>query len=245
MKIEEYGKENAGTIVFLHGANFVHCFGRQYCLADRYHLIVPHIKGFGAEADRVFDADTCVKELAEFIRSLDRKVLLVGFSLGAQLAFRLISEYPALFCSAILVSPWLNKTDAAISKALEENQKQLASLKKKWLCSLIGRMNGLPAAQRKEFVAQMQKVQPETIRNCVNNGITLESVPAFRDVPFPVLALAGGKEQPDVIACVKELQARNPNCRYQIWDRAAHNIPPVFVKRFNALITETAAQTLV
>lgn len=240
MKTEEYGKENADIIVFLHGANFVHSFGRQYCLAERYHLIVPHIMGFGAEADRVFDAETCVKELAAFIKGLDRKVLLVGFSLGAQLGFRLISEYPELFYAAILVSPWLNKTEAAVSKALAENEKQLASLKKKWLCNLIGRMNGLPAAQRKEFVAQMQKVRPETIRNCVNNSITLESEPAFRDVPFPVIALAGGKEQPDVVACVKELQARNPHCRYQIWDKAAHNIPPVFAKRFNALITETA-----
>ena len=242
MVIEEYGKENDGIIVFLHGANFVHSFGRQYCLAAQYHLVVPHIMGFGAEADRVFDADVCVQELAGCIRRFDRKVLLVGFSLGAQIGFRLISEYPELFRSAILVSPWLNKTEAAISAALEENQKQLASLKKKWLCNLIGLMNGLPAAQRKEFVAQMQKVQPATIRNCVNNGITLESVPAFRDVPFPVIALAGGKEQPDVIASVKELQARNPNCRCQIWDKAAHNIPPVFAKRFNALIQEAAEE---
>ena len=240
MRVEEYGKENAEVIVFLHGAIFVHSFGRQYCLAERYHLIVPHIMGFGAEADRVFDADVCVMELAGFLRSLDKKVLLAGFSLGAQLAFRLISEYPELFCAAILVSPWLNKTEAAITAALEENQKQLASLKKKWLCNLIGLMNGLPSAQRKEFVAQMQKVRPETIRNCVNNGITLESEPAFRDVPFPVIALAGGKEQPDVIDSVKALQARNPNCRCQIWGKAAHNIPPVFAKQFNALIQKTA-----
>lgn len=41
MHYYEYGKENDKTIVFLHGANFVHSFGRQYPLAEKYHLIIP------------------------------------------------------------------------------------------------------------------------------------------------------------------------------------------------------------
>ena len=39
MKIEEYGKENSSIIVMLHGANFVHCFGKQYCLSDKCSFI--------------------------------------------------------------------------------------------------------------------------------------------------------------------------------------------------------------
>lgn len=35
MHYYEYGKENDKTIVFLHGANFVHSFGRQYPLAEK------------------------------------------------------------------------------------------------------------------------------------------------------------------------------------------------------------------
>ena len=76
MKVEEYGKENESVIVMLHGANFVHCFGRQYFLAEKYHIVVPHIMGFGNEADRIFDADICVQEIAEYIKDFDKKVLL-------------------------------------------------------------------------------------------------------------------------------------------------------------------------
>ena len=71
MWMEEYGKENEKIIVMLHGANFVHSFDRQYVLASEYHIIVPHIMGFGNEADRIFDTETCVKELAEYIQSLN------------------------------------------------------------------------------------------------------------------------------------------------------------------------------
>ena len=236
MRIEEYGKENDKIIVMLHGAYFVHSFGRQYVLANRYHIIVPHIMGFGSEADRTFDAEACTKELAVFIRTLGKKVTLVGFSLGAQLALKLVSEYEDLFNAAIVVSPWLMKEEVYMEKILEQNLKQLASLKKRWLCHLIGTMNGLPPAQRKEFVAQMQHVKEETVRNVVFNGITLENLSGFAGISVPVIALAGAKEDDAVKDSVKELSRMNSSCRYEIWDKAGHNIPPLSAKRFNYLI---------
>ena len=224
----------------LHGANFVHCFGRQYTLAEKYHIVVPHIMGFGKEAHKVFDADICISELADYTRSFDSKVLLIGFSLGAQLAFKLISEHPDLFYAAIIVSPWLNKEQPELSEVLRMNEKQFYSLKKKWLCNIIGMMNGLPSAQRKEFVRQMQEVKVETIRNSVDNGITFDSTQGFENVDFPVIALAGAKEHRSVLNSVKEMAETNNNCRYEIWEKAAHNIPPMFSERFNKLIMETA-----
>lgn len=58
MHVEEYGMENKEIIVMLHGANFVHSFGRQYVLAEKYHLIVPHLMGYGKETDKIFDTDS-------------------------------------------------------------------------------------------------------------------------------------------------------------------------------------------
>ena len=243
MYVEEYGKDNKSVIVMLHGANFVHCFGRQYSLAEQVRLVVPHIMGFGKEAERVFDTETCIRELAGYIRSFGDKVLLIGFSLGAQLAYKLISEYPDLFYAAIIVSPWLNKEEPELSKVLRMNEKQLSSLKKKGLCNVIGMMNGLPSAQRKEFVRQMQEVKIETIRNSVDNGITFDSVRGFEKVDFPVIALAGGKEQQSVLDSVKRMAEINRNCRCEIWEKAAHNIPPMFSERFNQLITDTLRRT--
>lgn len=242
MQIEEYGKENKKIIVMLHAANFVHTFNRQYVLAREYHIIVPHIMGFGNEADRIFDTGTCVNELAEYIQSLNQRVLLVGFSFGAQLAFKLVAEHESLFCGAILVSPWLIKEEPMLSKVLKMNEKQFASFKKRWLCSIIGRMNGLSGEQRKKFVEQMQAVKIETIRNSVDNGITLDNVEGFADVTIPVIALAGGKEQKEVTVGVKEMAAINKNCCYEIYEKAAHNIPPVHYKKFNALICEMAEE---
>lgn len=239
MYFYEYGKENERIVVMLHGANFVHSFGRQYALADKYHLVIPHITGFGDAAETVFETEACAQELAEFIKGFGKKVTLVGFSLGAQIAVKLIAEHEELFNSAIIVSPWLIKEAPMLSKVLQENEKQFASFKKKWLCRIIGTMNGLPPKQCKEFVQQMQNVKADTIRNCVDNKITLSTVPKFTGVKIPVIALAGKKEQEEVRNSVIGLSLMSKSCRHEIWDRAAHNIPPLFAKRFNALLKET------
>lgn len=236
MHFEEFGKEHEKTIVMLHAANYVHVFAKQYCLADEYHIIVPHLMGYGDETDKTFNTDEQIKTLAEFISSLGKKVALVGFSLGAQVGFKLLAEHPELFTCAVLVSPWLIKDRETLDKVVAANEKQLATFKKKWLCGLIARMNGFTKEQRISFVEQMQKVTPETVRNAVDNGITLESVSGFDKVEVPILALAGAKEQDFVRDGVKKLSEMSKNCTSEIWEKAAHNIPPMFAKQFNERI---------
>lgn len=192
--------------------------------------------GFGDNTEKVFQTEECIEELAKYIKSLNKKVSLVGFSLGAQLAFKLVAEYEDLFQSAIIVSPWLIKDESELLKAEELNIKQYKQLQNKFMCRLIGTINGLPPKACKEFVLQMQNVKEQTIRNIVYNGITIESVSRFADVSIPVIALAGGKEQADILNSVRKMAEINRNCTFEIWDKAAHNIPPMFAKRFNELI---------
>lgn len=238
MYLEEYGKENKEIIVMLHGANFVHSFQKQYELAEEYHLIIPHLMGFGKATDQVFHTDEQIEELLTYLSAFDQKVLLVGFSLGAQLAYKLLAEHPELFTAGILVSPWLDKREDMLQFVRKQNVKQYKLFKKKGICNLVGRMNGLSGEQRREFVEQMQKVQLETILNAVDNGITLDSVKGFETVSIPVYALAGGKEQEDVKESIKRLADCNSHCKYEIWERAAHNIPQACYKEFNALIRQ-------
>lgn len=238
MYIDEYGKENEQIIVMLHGANFVHSFGRQYALSDRYHMIVPHLMGFGNETSKTFQTGQQIRELVTFIESLGQKVLLVGFSLGAQIAAKMVAEHPELFTAAILISPWLIKPDEMVADVMKQNEKQFALFKKKGLCYLVGLLNGLPKGQRKEFVCQMQSVTIETIRNSVDNGITLDTIHGFENVEIPVIALAGEREQNEVKDSVKRMAEKNKNCHYAIWDKAAHNIPLVNADKLNALIVK-------
>lgn len=238
MYYEKYGEENKPVIVFLHGANFIHTFGKQYILSDKYCLFVPHIRGYGNEADKIFETEVACDELVQFIQNIGKKVNLIGFSLGAQLAVKLIAEHTELFDKAIIVSPWLIKTEEDLLKSYKMNKKQLLSMKNKHKCNLIGLLNGLPKEQRKEFVQQMNNVKIETLKNMVYNNITFSSIPNFENIDLEMIALAGKKEQQAVIDSVRMLGEINKNCSVEIWEKASHNIPPVFAKRFNELISQ-------
>ncbi|MBR4745027.1 MAG: alpha/beta hydrolase [Oscillospiraceae bacterium] len=233
MYFTEYGSRDLPTVVLLHGAFFVDSFGRQYPLSSRYHLVVPHIPGFGKAADETFETDKALGELKELISQFDAPVYLVGFSLGAQLAVRLIADAPEMVKKAIVISPLLMNKDRASGPLIEQNLKMLRSMKNKLNCKMIGLMNGMPKRSRAEFVESMQRVSEETVRNCVDNGISFESAAGFAGCGVPVLALAGEKEPEDIKNSVKQMSELNPLCTCEIWDKAAHNIPPVFAKRFN------------
>ncbi len=237
MYFEEFGKGNDKTIVFLHGACIVHTFGMQYPLAEKYHLLVPHIMGYGNHTECDFDADKCIAELTEFIKGLNKKVLLVGFSMGGQLAFRLASEHEELFSGAIIGSAWIIKEEPLLSQIVEANLKNVKYFKKKWFCNLYAMVNGLPRKARPEFVKQTQNISVETMRKTVDNGITFETVPNFKNISIPMVAVAGAKEPPIVAECAKKMTEINPNCRYEIWEKTAHNAP-LHQKRFNKLIED-------
>ena len=236
MYFDEYGSDNEQIIVMLHGANFVHCFKKQYVLAEQYHIIVPHLMGYGKETDKTFHTDEQIAELTHFILSFGKKVMLVGFSLGAQIGYRLVSEHPELFSGAVLISPWLIKDEQLINKVMKQNMKQLAMLKRKMMCRFVAKANGLSSDECREFVAQMQNVTEDTVRNAVDNGIVLENVKEFEFVEVPILALAGQKEDAVVTDSVRKMADVNDSCRCQIWDKAGHDIPFRCAERLNELI---------
>ena len=232
----ELGDRSAPTVIMLHGAFFVDAFGRQYPLSNQYHLVIPHIKGFGKAAKETFETGSALEELRELVSQYDEPVYLIGFSLGAQLAFKLVSENPELFRKVILVSPFLLKKDEISEQVTDENLKMLRSMKNRFFCHAIGLMNGLPKQSRADFVESMQLVSEETVRNCVDNGISFDTVDSYSACNVPILALAGEKEQAEIKESVERMAELNPHCRCEIWDKAKHNIPPVFAKRLNETI---------
>ena len=238
MYFEKYGKRENPVIVFLHGANLVQSFVKQYkAFQNEYCLIVPHITGYGKEADTVYTTEKAMADITELIKSLDRKVILTGFSLGAQLAVKLVAEHEELFDGVIAISPWLIKERKFLEKVVKQNEKSYGMIKIKWLAKLSGLMIGLDKENREQLALDCQNVKKETIINSVDNGIEIDKMPEFFNVKVPVLAICGKKEYPAVSESVKKM-AENPNCKYEIWDKAAHNIPTSFSEKLNDKIAE-------
>ncbi len=242
MYIEEYGNDNMPAVVMLHGAFFADSFGKQYSLADNYHLIIPHIKGFGRAANEIFTADEAIGELKEAIRKY-APVKLVGFSLGAQLAFRLVSEYPELFESAVIVSPWLMNKDNIPDKIIKGNLKMLSILKNRFICRIISLATKMPKDKANELTVSMKTISEKSVINCVDNKISFETQPEYANIKLPILAMAGSKESDDILNSVKTMERLNKNCKCEIIDKAKHNIPTAFSIPFNQRLIDFFGNT--
>ena len=228
---EEYGEKSNPTIVFLHGANYVQSFVKQYTLQERYHLVVPHITGYGKETASTYTTEKVLEDILELLKTFNNKVTLVGFSLGAQLAVVLASEHQELFNHVIAISPWIIKEEAFVNKMLKMNTTSYKMLKKRWGARFMGRTSGLNKAQADELAEYCQKLQEQTLINSVDNKIDIRDYPQFADVKIPVLALAGVKEPQIVKDSIKAMADMNPNCTQEVWKKAAHNIPIACAKQ--------------
>lgn len=103
MVYDEYGDKRKPTILLLHGAGVLDTFAKQYDeLSKQYHLLVPHLPGAGKAASFAYVPDATDHDLLELISSLPNKPIgVIGHSLGAQIAIRLVSKMPARFQFAI------------------------------------------------------------------------------------------------------------------------------------------------
>ena len=103
------------TLVLLHGAAALDTFAHQYeMLSQRFHVLVPHLPGAGEAAAELYDPQQVCDALAGWIASLNvGKVLLMGHSIGGQLALKLVCEHEHLFSRAVFLSPWVCSTEAS------------------------------------------------------------------------------------------------------------------------------------
>lgn len=245
MYYEKYGDSESPVIICLHGTNFVHCFSKQCTkLSDNFCLVVPHLPGFGRSSGETFSTEAAVYQTAELIRSFGKRVTLMGFSLGAQLCLPLICRHIELFNGAVMISPWLIKETAEIEKIMKQYADNEKSVRSGFIPGLGTLTNGLDKDDRREHKEYCQSVTMKSILASVDNGIMLDDYPQYADVNIPIMTLCGIKEMTDIRRSVRTLAKQNPNCTYDMWDGAGHNIPFKCASRLNKVIEEFMINTV-
>ena len=92
------GPDNAATVVFLHGATLDHraWHPQTDALRRRFRVVAPDLRGHGSSTGR-FDFDTAVQDVLALLDHLPGPpVVLVGLSLGANIAQEVIRRRPDL-----------------------------------------------------------------------------------------------------------------------------------------------------
>ncbi len=235
---DEYGSKDNPTILLLHGAGALDTFSQQYCFAGQYHLVVPHLPGAGQAADEIYEPEAAVQALLALAGHLDQqKIGVIGHSLGAQLAIRLVCARPEKFRFAVFLSAWAAPNPKTVRRYCALAGVAAKLLHWKWLVRLQGRYWNYSAEQADTMAAYSGRITPRGYRAFFANTLELSKLPAYPAVRLPMLAICGSRETRGVKASLAML-AQNPCCRTVILRGANHDFPMRSAARCNPILEE-------
>ena len=225
MFFDTYGDAKNPTLILLHGAAALDTFSHQYdALASRFHVLVPHLPGAGEAVAQAYDPQAVVDALAEWIASLNLgKVLLMGHSIGAELAVKLVSEHESLFSRAVFLSPWLNATEQSTKLYNSMARMTHRSVKNAKLLRMQAKYWGYTPEQAEKLVSYSANIPFDTYVSFFQKRIHLSELGGYRDVQIPMLAMCARGETAQTKSSVRSLGEQNTNCLTVIFPKGSHD----------------------
>lgn len=206
MYFEEFGNKEKEVLILLHTSFNPYIYDSLInLLKDDYRIIVPHLLGFGKEADKIFTFEENENELIDLISSFNEKVYLIGTSLGSQIAFRLMNSHQELFSKVILVSPFLLKDQIDITASLNANINLLNQLRNRFLVYLHMHKNNIRKDRKKDFKKESQKIIDESIFNMVNDSPSISDYPNYKEINIPTLLVSFTSQHIAISRTINEL----------------------------------------
>lgn len=259
MHVAETGQGR--PLIFLHGwSSHGGYFAPQFStLGDRFHLLVPDLPGHRRSIAAV--ADLTIPRLADALhgliaaRSLSN-VILVGWSMGALVAFDYIARYGSAALSALVIEDMTAKiiNDAewrlGIRNGFDAMQSAAAiqSMQTDWPAYAQGTLPRLFARSHIPDHKLYQWVATEIAKNDGRIMATLWASMAEQDyrrllpqLRLPVLLLHGGDSQLYEPAVSQWMAAAIPGARRLCLDRAGHTPHLEMPAEFNAALTNFVA----
>lgn len=106
--VKEYGDKSASLMVFIHGGGVSGWMReKQISHFQSFHCVVPDLPGHGENNDSIaFSISGSAEQIIKLIetRAKGKKVIVIGFSIGAQILIQILSVRPHLIDFAMINS---------------------------------------------------------------------------------------------------------------------------------------------
>lgn len=236
---DEYGDSKNQTIVFLHAEGILDSFCKQYYLAKKYHIIVPHLFGAGEEAEEYYTPQKQLRELIKLIDSLGvDNMILVGYSLGAGLAVLLLNERPKCFAKAVFLSP--SMCNSKFTTSMITIKAQIKSLA--YMIPAVQKRRadyfGFNEEQKNKFLEYSKKLTFEQYRAWYWNAMNIDECVHFRDAKIPMLSMCAENDEGGIRITTAELGKLNPNCKVKLLEGMGRFYPMRKADELNCILEE-------
>lgn len=240
MFFDAYGDEKSPVLVLLHGAAALDTFANQYdLLAQRFRVLVPHLPGAGAAAGEPYEPQAAADAIAAWIASLNAgKVLLMGHSVGAELAVKLVSEHEALFSRAVFLSPWLLAGAGSVRLYAGMARLSYGAIHNEKLLRMQAKYWNYNEAQTARMLEYSPKIPLDTYVSFFSRRIRLGELTGYPSVSIPMLAMCARGDTAETKSSVRALGEQNTNCLTVIFPQGSHDFVLRSYKLLNPMLLD-------
>lgn len=241
LHVQEYGDQSASYLmVFLHGGGVSGwMWDRQVEYFAHYHCMVPDLPGHGLSNDDViFSIQSSAEQLNQIIgeQAGGKKVVLIGFSLGAQVAVQMVSLRPELIDFAIINSALVRPMSYAKKWIRPAVRLTFPLIKQRWFSRLQAKTLYLGDEYFERYYAESCRIQPVALIAVLEENMTFTIPSGFSEATGKILVTVGEKEKAVMKQSAKDLVAASSNCNGVIIPGLGHGVSLAMPDFFNQMV---------
>lgn len=239
---QEYGNTKAPLMLFLHGGGVSGWMWReQIQYFNNYHCIVPDLPGHGQMVHEAkFSIKSSANQLLELIeeKAVDKEVIVIGFSLGAQVAIQMLNSKPDLIDYAIINSALVRPIPFTRNIVRPSIKLFYPLVKNKWFSKLQARTLYIGDSDFEKYYQESSQMKLETLVNVLEENMIFTIPENFKNAGGKILITVGEKEKSVMKSSAIDLVKNHPHCKGVILPKIGHGIPLAKPAFFNRMVEE-------
>lgn len=227
-------------MVFLHGGGVSGwMWEKQVAAFAGYHCLVPDLPGHGfSREDTEFTIRSSAEELLLLIeeRAQGRKIVVTGFSLGAQVLVQMLGIRQELIDYAIINSALVRPIPSASRLMGPAVRLSFPLIKYRWFAKLQAKTLYLGEEYLERYVEESRQMELKTLIRVLEENMAFRIPVGFSEASGKILVTVGVQEKSVMKQSARDLVAANPRSMGVEIPRIGHGLSLAKPELFNKLV---------
>ena len=226
MTVMEFGQQNRGVVMLLHGGGLSWWNYREVAkrLAEQYHVVLPVLDGH-ADSDAPFTSieDNAARLISYIDAHFGGQVLLLGgLSLGGQIAVEMLSQRKDICRYALIESALVKPSKLTAAMIGPTFGMSYGLIKQKWFAKLQADYLGIPKPLFDDYFRDTCKIGKVDMIAFLKANSLYTIQPSLSETTAKTKIVAGAKEPKSIRDSAKLLREAIPGSRMEILPGLRH-----------------------
>ena len=235
----ETGDPKAPLIVFLHGGGVSGwMWKKQVDYFSHYHCLIPDLPEQGRSGDNVtFSIQRCAEQIIELMgeKGKDKQIIVIGFSLGAQVLIEMLSQKPHLIDFGMINSALVKPIPFA-SFLLKSLKITYPLVKIKFFSKIQAKSMYIHRDDFETYYLESSQMNRETFVRIMEENMSFTIPENFKNATGNILVTVGEKERKIMKESFSALINSHSNCKGVIFPKVGHGMSLAQPEIFNRLV---------